>query len=158
MTRLVSVVYHQHLNSPEWREKRAQRLALDEHRCFRCRGTDGLEVHHRVYDRLGNERMDDLETLCRRCHKLEHGRDPSLPAQFSNDDLKWRRNGRMAFDAWQETVALAARASAALEELFETAFVDQDGPHIEQIRGNFTALMRQAAHDCYQTWEPRKAA
>jgi len=32
-----------------------------------------LEVHHLTYDRLGDERMDDLEVLCPDCHRKAHG-------------------------------------------------------------------------------------
>ena len=28
-----------------------------------------LELHHKTYERLGRERIDDLELLCSSCHK-----------------------------------------------------------------------------------------
>jgi hypothetical protein len=31
-----------------------------------------LEVHHRTYERLGDERDEDLEVLCTRCHEQHH--------------------------------------------------------------------------------------
>ena len=37
-----------------------------------CNGTEGLDVHHRTYDRVGAEELDDLTTLCDRCHTLFH--------------------------------------------------------------------------------------
>jgi hypothetical protein len=34
-----------------------------------------LDVHHKTYERFGgDERMDDLEVLCRFCHIKHHGR------------------------------------------------------------------------------------
>ena len=32
-----------------------------------------LEVHHRIYERLGNEVLSYLVVLCRRCHQHYHG-------------------------------------------------------------------------------------
>lgn len=56
--------------------KRAAVLARDEQQCSRCGKTKKLVVHHK--DRLGrgnknpNNALDNLETVCRRCHLLEH--------------------------------------------------------------------------------------
>jgi hypothetical protein len=40
--------------------------------CQRCGSKNGLEVHHKSYERLGDERDDDLEALCRQCHSEHH--------------------------------------------------------------------------------------
>lgn len=79
---VISTEYHRYINSPEWREKRAERLFLDDRRCTRCEAAEQLEVHHVSYERLGNERMDDLRTLCGPCHAREHGRDPELAGSY----------------------------------------------------------------------------
>ena len=34
--------------------------------------TDNLEVHHRTYERLGEELASDLTVLCNRCHHVHH--------------------------------------------------------------------------------------
>lgn len=34
-----------------------------------------LHVHHRTYERLGEERIEDVEIVCRKCHEKEHGHD-----------------------------------------------------------------------------------
>lgn len=65
--------YQAHLASPNWRLKRQARLEIDRHRCQTCLH-DGsqwrLEVHHRTYDRLGDEDvLRDLITLCSSCHE-----------------------------------------------------------------------------------------
>lgn len=57
----------------DWVEKRAQRLVLDNHECQTCTH-DGsvyqLEVHHRTYERFGEEDVEkDLITLCSECHE-----------------------------------------------------------------------------------------
>lgn len=79
---LASLDYRsQYLRSPEWREKRRQRLNLAKYRCEQCGAPDGppkapLDVHHLAYDRLGNENIDeDLVALCRPCHEVVEGRN-----------------------------------------------------------------------------------
>jgi len=44
-------------------------------RCQVCNSPDGLEAHHRTYERLGDELPGDLTCLCRKCHQIftEHG-------------------------------------------------------------------------------------
>lgn len=64
--------YYEYLSSPAWRATRAQRLAIDGHKCRTC-GHDGsiwrLQVHHVSYVRLGVEDVQqDLITLCSSCH------------------------------------------------------------------------------------------
>lgn len=34
--------------------------------------TPRFNVHHKTYERLGEERMEDLELLCSPCHNVEH--------------------------------------------------------------------------------------
>ena len=63
--------YLDYLDSKEWKEKKAIRFFLDRGKCQEC-GTK-LEFrqshcHHKSYDWLYEEPMEDLETLCRYCH------------------------------------------------------------------------------------------
>lgn len=39
---------------------------------MRCPATRALQVHHKTYERLGEERDADLEVLCETCHKGHH--------------------------------------------------------------------------------------
>lgn len=69
--------YKDYMQSQEWKNIRTDKLWQANFRCERC-GYDGtgesIDVHHKTYERLGNERLSDLEVLCRTCHRLEHGR------------------------------------------------------------------------------------
>jgi len=57
-----------------WFKTRLSRFSLDDFRCCHCRGTDGLQVHHWVYE-LFAESIEDLVTLCRTCHERIHEYD-----------------------------------------------------------------------------------
>lgn len=37
-----------------------------------CNSRNRPQVHHRTYERLGDERPADLTVLCQRCHRLFH--------------------------------------------------------------------------------------
>lgn len=65
--------YQDYISSLTWRSSQARldELAAAGFRCRICNaGSDEarLEVHHRTYERLGNEDAADLTTLCRECH------------------------------------------------------------------------------------------
>ncbi len=64
--------YENYLRSTHWKDVRRQVLMRDKHRCVDCGSRGLLQVHHLTYDRLGNERMTDLTTLCRSCHRRLH--------------------------------------------------------------------------------------
>lgn len=62
-----------------WKECRAKVLERDQHRCQQC-GFDGsgLHVHHILHKRKGgNEDMNNLVTLCNRCHRMRHMEEPN---------------------------------------------------------------------------------
>ena len=63
--------YDEYLRSDVWQYKRECALSRAGRKCERCGAKYGvaLEVHHLTYERFGNERMDDLEVLCKRCHE-----------------------------------------------------------------------------------------
>lgn len=60
--------YYRH---PHWIHMRTLRIEHDGGRCVNCHATENLEVHHWVYD-LFAERLGDLMTMCRKCHRRIH--------------------------------------------------------------------------------------
>ena len=66
--------YLAYLQSDDWALQRAAAFARARMQCQRCGSRYGLEVHHRTYARLGDERPDDLELLCGDCHERHHRR------------------------------------------------------------------------------------
>jgi 5-methylcytosine-specific restriction endonuclease McrA len=69
------VNYTGHLRSRYWKRLRIYKCVLVGWRCQRCGAeTDALQMHHSTgYDVLGTEQLSDLEALCARCHRTEHG-------------------------------------------------------------------------------------
>lgn len=67
--------YDDYLNTPWWRKIRRKRIEHDDMKCHDCGASMPLTVHHLTYDNLGCEPLDDLVTLCQRCHKRRHDSD-----------------------------------------------------------------------------------
>lgn len=61
-----------YLNSPEWQTKRQAVLYRDNYCCRVCKSNVNLQVHHIHYTSLGNEPLEDLVTLCEKCHQRLH--------------------------------------------------------------------------------------
>lgn len=69
--------YHQkmsYLHSDQWKQVKRKVLKRDGHHCQSCGSSLHLEVHHVTYDRLGNEDLSDLVTLCNSCHSKLHAK------------------------------------------------------------------------------------
>ena len=64
--------YVDYIQSNEWRQRCRNLIRKRGRRCEKCGGNGKvLEVHHLTYERLGHERDEDLEVVCRgRCHKF----------------------------------------------------------------------------------------
>jgi 5-methylcytosine-specific restriction endonuclease McrA len=67
--------YLDYLQSKEWQKVRAKVFEERGRICERCqKDLNGkiADVHHKTYKNLFNEKLEDLEVLCRPCHQLEH--------------------------------------------------------------------------------------
>lgn len=62
--------------TPTWLALRDRTLLRDGYRCKHCGSAMHLEVHHIKYPEVwGEERLDDLITLCHDCHESLHNTD-----------------------------------------------------------------------------------
>ena len=60
--------------TPHWQRVRDDALYHSASHCQQCGAIGGVGVHHKTYARLGNELVNDVECLCKRCHAVRHGR------------------------------------------------------------------------------------
>lgn len=81
--------YNKYLKSAYWNEIKEQVLERDKHRCRLCDSSDNLQVHHRTYDNLHNEDLEELITLCKKCHYIVHKTNPQLQYSMYLDSKKW---------------------------------------------------------------------
>ena len=88
--------YQTYLRSEHWKITRRRRLGFgmryDRHiLCEDCRmlvPMQIVEVHHKTYERIGRELMEDLSILCEGCHASTHGK----PTPRWWDQLRDRHN------------------------------------------------------------------
>lgn len=74
----LSAHYLEYINSPEWFQRRALKLfvagALSGRvLCELCKkgfSPRQVHVHHKTYERMGEERDEDLQVLCPGCHEI----------------------------------------------------------------------------------------
>jgi hypothetical protein len=69
---LRTMPYPDYLLTPEWAERRRGALRRADHACRTCGAGGRLHVHHRTYERRGEEPPDDLLVLCEDCHLAVH--------------------------------------------------------------------------------------
>ena len=64
--------YDEYLATDEWHQKRERVLRRDKYLCQGCLERQAAHVHHLTYERLFNELLCDLVSLCVPCHRLCH--------------------------------------------------------------------------------------
>lgn len=70
--------YRKYLLTEHWKVLRDATVARDG-KCVDCGETESLEAHHKFYrPKWEDTLLEDLKTLCRTCHRIEHG----LPVRF----------------------------------------------------------------------------
>lgn len=87
-----SEFYEKYMKSPEWEEKRLQRMKIDNYQCCMCgRPIDNcrsVQIHHVSYRNLGHENVwTDLATMCGTCHQKIHRfyNRPQKEGDITND-------------------------------------------------------------------------
>ena len=85
---------YQYLKSPEWNQKRIERLDLDNYTCQLCHLDDlALDVHHIRYVNIPNESLKDLRSLCRTCHESLH-KEFGYPSSLNDyqNNYYWKKD------------------------------------------------------------------
>lgn len=128
--------YQRYLRSAHWQSLRLRKLSEQPrlprvrlcYLCDHCRRfihIFGINVHHRTYERLGRERLDDLEVLCEGCHCIEHKIDP--PAWWRRYPMRpWDRTAYARLYVQYEREGLTATEAMDLA-IAITAVVIDDG-------------------------------
>jgi len=78
---MYNINYKEYLKSDYWLSIREQVYERDNHKCKLCDSGKHICVHHLSYENLYNERLEDLITLCRKCHYIIHKQNPYVNYQ-----------------------------------------------------------------------------
>lgn len=155
---IVDFRYRNYISSDAWKQKRLERLEHDGRECSECGNTKHLQVHHLTYERLGNELLRDLLTLCDTCHSRLHGRVPGV-LPLAGSETPNQRTRRSDLQKQQEFLAAAQNLDRALQ-----AFI----PHAHRHGGKYdeaaswlqdiTAFIVDDAAFDFEHWSRRDAA
>lgn len=64
--------YSEYLKTKHWNNIKQQMYKKYRYHCCVCGWSHGIQIHHKTYERVGNESLDDLIYICKACHKLYH--------------------------------------------------------------------------------------
>ena len=66
-----------------WDEIREAAKKRDGYRCVKCGSQKSLHVHHKIpLNKGGTNSLDNILTLCERCHNLEHPHNFHISKKF----------------------------------------------------------------------------
>lgn len=72
-TNETALTYKEYLLTTHWRNlKEKMYKSKYKYECYSCKCKTKLELHHKTYKRIGNERLNDMIWLCRDCHEATH--------------------------------------------------------------------------------------
>lgn len=66
--------YREYLQTDHWQEVRTRALEASGHRCQLCNADSTIHIHHRTYERRGEEDPADVIALCADCHARFHNK------------------------------------------------------------------------------------
>jgi hypothetical protein len=64
--------YTAYMKSKEWAIRRYSYFDTHNKQCRACDSVKLIQLHHKTYVRLGDERDQDLVPLCKKCHTALH--------------------------------------------------------------------------------------
>lgn len=79
--------YSEYLQSKHWKDLAEETRRLAGYRCQVCNSDQKLEVHHRTYERKGDEHQSDLVCLCHDCHERFHNKPRHNPWSKENKEF-----------------------------------------------------------------------
>jgi hypothetical protein len=68
----ITAEYQTYLNSSRWKDKRDKVFSRDGYICQKCNQNKASQVHHLTYERIFNEPLQDLLSVCAKCHEEIH--------------------------------------------------------------------------------------
>jgi len=109
--------YRDYLKTEHWKALRAEALKRDEKKCQGCGSARILQVHHKLYRGCPEDtQLSDLITLCKKCHRKEHGLGAStFESKWREIELEFRYQRRPQISQWRALRALIATNDDVLE-------------------------------------------
>lgn len=113
--------YAKYRTTKHWKTMRRVALEIAGHVCAICGRAEGLEVHHKTYERIGYERLADLVVLCNECHDKYHEKLPSNSTTTNSEEGQYVRSVPDIFER------------RLICTLLKMSSIDQDSPFPEIV-------------------------
>jgi hypothetical protein len=93
------MTYNQYLQSDHWKNVKYRYWKSGLIKCCGvCGAKENLDLHHKSYKRIGNERLSDLIPLCRTHHYELHEK---LKAYTGTHEIMWSMVAKMRKQYWK---------------------------------------------------------
>lgn len=143
--------YPHYLRSARWADKRReyQESGLPQD-CF-CGETEGIQLHHMTYERVGEELLTDLTPVCPPCHAMIHtladrGEIGLDFTGFVNEERAARRRA----------VVEAEQYERLMSYLEDAAFIEDMRRTLQQLAKRARKQKLREAHYLYRCVGPAK--
>lgn len=137
------------IHGHEWFEIRGEVLERDDEECQNCGERSNLVIHHIVpIENGGTNRLSNLVTLCRKCHRKSHGQKYGTE---QNQTTKTSRNryleieevrnliGTTKHPLYQATLGLLVKTGIGVGELCNLDRIDLNRDETDSLIGPFSA-------------------
>lgn len=105
----MDMAYQEYLASREWAVKREAVRKRSGNKCERCYTNPQQAVHHKTYERVGNERLEDLIAICHPCHEFLSAKSSIDPV---SDGVKVYLAGPITNNPWRESLFIGDQPTA----------------------------------------------
>ena len=139
--------YQAYLASRDWALKREAVRERSGGRCERCWANGMDAVHHKTYERVGNERLDDLQAICDPCHEFLSGKTNADPI---SDGVAVYLAGPFTAPEWRRELLQGGRDAVLSDDELTALLSDRAFTTAPRaLRGEF---------DCAGPWRIRNAS
>ena len=101
----------EYLKSSHWKQLRQEKIEKNP-LCEKCGVDSNLDVHHLLYKNLYDISLDDLQTLCRKCHDEEHKK---IIKEEKKKFYKKQRNKKKRLEKKRSKIPVGGRISKSLK-------------------------------------------
>lgn len=123
--------YVEYLKSPQWEDRKRKYFKNKEKKCWGCGSTNRVQLHHKTYTSLYQEKDHHLVPVCGKCHDKIHkmARDIDIGMR----ENKWSHNKKWHLYYITELVLDAERAKQNIKNT-KTRTITYTSPYSGKVK------------------------
>ena len=107
-----------YLKSDHWKFLKAALFKKKPKQCKKCKSCLRIDVHHKEYKYIYDVTIDDLEILCRKCHRKEHKQIDKKKVKPARKERQYRNPKRIIKNLMKELEKERSK-EVAIQELID---------------------------------------